>query len=69
MSKRITLTNDDLELILRFLNRINPVKPYNDTEVMALQRKQQLLAKLKIEPSISKVSASSINPSISPNPK
>jgi hypothetical protein len=48
MSKRVTLNDDDIELLEALLNKsINFIKPYNATELFANQRKQQLLNKLK----------------------
>lgn len=69
MSKRITLSDFEVEQIVSALTKLRnePSLTYEVTQ--AGQRYyDQLIAKLKIEPSISRVSASSTDSSI-PQPK
>lgn len=52
MSKRITLTDEDIEILVILIRQAaNAIKPYNKMELMAIQRQNQLLSKLKTEPS------------------
>lgn len=65
MSKRITLTDEDIELLVILIRQAaNAIKPYNNIELMAIQRQNQLLSKLKTEPSSQKASSDSIASSI-----
>lgn len=57
-SKRVTLTNDDIALILTVLEE-STRGIHGSSYVAANQRKQQLIDKLKTEPSSQKVSSSS----------
>jgi len=49
VSKRVTLTDEDIELIQKLLKSINPVKPFNDVEFASMQRKQQIMDKLRLD--------------------
>lgn len=69
MNKRVTLTSEDIELIntaLKMLRDKSDSLPvtYPEHGLAARQRFDQLEKKLKTEPSISKVSASSVKSSV-----
>jgi hypothetical protein len=69
MRKRVTLSDDDIELVETALTMLQDKsdslpRTYPEHGLAARQRFSQLRRKLKIEPSIQKASAGSINDNI-----
>jgi hypothetical protein len=71
MSKRITLTDFEVEQILRALEVLRDDTPTVRYEVVFVGQRfyNKLIDKLKTEPSISKASAGSVKQSITENKK